>query len=52
VEEEVAVMEGGGGAGKPPAAAWIGRRIKRAPPPAWISPPRIWTAVAMVDPPP
>jgi hypothetical protein len=32
------VVEGGGGARKPPAAHWIRRHVKRAPPPAWISP--------------
>jgi hypothetical protein len=43
-------VEGGGGGGKPPAAAWIERHVKRAPPPAWISPPRMWTFVVVVEP--
>jgi hypothetical protein len=42
-------VEGGGRAGKPPPAAWIGRRVKRAPSSAWISPPRIWTFVVVVE---
>lgn len=46
------VVEGGGGAGKLSLPTWTGRRVKRAPSSAWISPPRISTFVVVAEPPP